>query len=86
MIDDKEEQRNPKLAAKRELKEESGYTGEFRVIPAFVFKSPKGGFVYYNFIGLLKKEFEADLDWETEATKWMTLSELKSLSPNEAIT
>lgn len=79
MIDDKKEQQNPELAAKREMREESGLDTDFDVIPAYVFKTD--GFKYYNFIGLVPDEFKAYLDWENEEAKWMTLSELKRLSP-----
>lgn len=79
MIDDKKEQANPELAAKREMQEETGLTGDFQVIPAYVFKTD--GFTYYNFIGLVDKEFKASLDWENEDSKWVTLAELHRLTP-----
>lgn len=79
MIDDKKEQANPEIAAKREMREETGLSDDFEVIPAYVFKTD--GFQYYNFIGLVDKEFKASLDWENEDSKWVTLDELKKLRP-----
>ncbi len=73
--------RTPEQAAREELHEEAGYKGHFDVIPAYVFKTPSGSFTYYNFIGLLDDEFEPELDWETESTKWITLQELYDLKP-----
>ena len=79
MIDDKREQNKPELAAKREMREETGLDSDFKVIPAYVYKTD--GFQYHNFIGLVDEEFKASLDWENEDSKWVTLAELKRLSP-----
>lgn len=79
MIDDKKEQRNPEIAAKREMREETGMDKDFKVIPAYVYKTD--GFQYHNFIGLVDDEFKASLDWENEDSKWVTLDELKKLRP-----
>ena len=54
-MDNKE---TPKEAAKRELIEETGYKGNFELIPAYVFESPNKDFTYYNFIGIVEKEFK----------------------------
>lgn len=67
-------------AAKREFKEESGYKGSVDLYPAFIFKSPNGSFEYYNFIGIVGKEFIPNLDWETETFKWVTYDELINLN------
>jgi 8-oxo-dGTP pyrophosphatase MutT (NUDIX family) len=78
MIDHEEE---PHEAARREMEEESGFSGKFKIIPAHVYRSPKGGFTYFNFIGIVDQEFQAEFDWETEDAKWMTLDELVKLNP-----
>lgn len=78
MIDEDE---TPHEAARRELEEESGYSGKFKIIPAHVYRSPKGGFAYFNFLGIVESEFQAEFDWETENAKWMTLDELEKLKP-----
>jgi 8-oxo-dGTP pyrophosphatase MutT (NUDIX family) len=67
---------NPKKAALRELREELGYKGQIKLMKAFVFKSPGGGFQFHNFIGLVEDEFKAKLDWETSKVKWVTAPEL----------
>jgi len=79
MIDNDTEKRNPEIAAKRELQEESGIKNDFKVVPAYKYRT--SGFKYYNFIGLVPKEYKPVLDWENEDSKWVTLDELKSLMP-----
>jgi len=70
---------DPAESAKRELHEEAGYNGYFQLVPAYVFKSPDGGFVYHNFIGIVDHEFKPTLDWETESSKWISFDELIEL-------
>lgn len=71
----------PEEAANRELTEESGYTGKFEIIPAFIYVSPDEKFKYNNFIGIVEDEFQPEYDWETEYAKWMTLDELLKAKP-----
>lgn len=67
--------------AERELVEETGYDGDVRMIPALVFTSEGGGFRYYNFVGLIDREYEPLLDWENDDFAWLNLSELERLEP-----
>lgn len=78
---DDEDLMNLQGEAKREFEEETGYSGSISLIPAYVFKSPGGGFEYHNFIGILSKEFNPKHNWETENHKWLTLEELFKLEP-----
>lgn len=66
-----------KQACLRELEEETCYRGEIDLVDAYVFKS--GDFTYYNFFGIVPKEFEPELDWENEDAIWITLEELINL-------
>jgi len=70
--------------AKREMNEEIGMVPELiRVIPAYVFTSPRGSFKYHNFIAVTLREFVPNLsDGESINYKWLTLPELKKL-PNK---
>ena len=68
------------IAARREFREETGFSGQLRLIPAYVFRAKGGNFVYHNFIGIVSEEFEPELDWETEDFRWMTWDELNKLN------
>jgi 8-oxo-dGTP pyrophosphatase MutT (NUDIX family) len=70
----------PEEAAKRELYEESGHKDILlKMIPSYIYEIP--GFKYYNFIGIVKNEFNPILDWETEDYKWVTFDELNKIRP-----
>ena len=79
------ETNDPKEAARIEFKEESGYSGKIEMIPSYVFnkKNNEGKvvFTYHNYIGILDKEFEPMLDWETQDFKWVTFEEMMKINP-----
>ena len=60
----------PKQGVVREVREEAGYTGRFKLIPLFVFKH-SSGFRYHNFLAVVDDEFEPELDWETQGYEWV---------------
>lgn len=60
-------------AIRREVVEETGYTGTFELVPLLLFKH-KSGFQYQNFLAIVEKEFEPELDDETEAYLWCSLN------------
>ncbi len=64
----------PKENAVKEMREELGYDGEIETVPSFIFK--KGNFIYHNFLGIVEKEFEPDLNWEVADYEWVTYDEL----------
>lgn len=70
-IDDGE---NPEIAAKRELKEEAGYSGKIEMIPLQPFKD--GDFVYHNFLAIVDNEFKPKINSETKSTVWTTLDKV----------
>jgi ADP-ribose pyrophosphatase YjhB (NUDIX family) len=70
---------NVMTAVKREFTEETGCTKSIVMLPAYVFKTSNGSFVYHNFIGLVPKEFDPRVDWETERFEWMTYEQMMKL-------
>lgn len=68
-------------AVNREFKEETNHGGSIQLIPAYVYRSPDGGFQYHNFIGLVATEFDPHLNWETERFEWLTYEEVLKISP-----
>jgi 8-oxo-dGTP pyrophosphatase MutT (NUDIX family) len=67
---------NPLDAAKRELYEEAGYIGNAQMIPLSIFQ--KDTFKYFNFLAIVKDEFEPTLNWETQDYIWTRLDNLPS--------
>jgi 8-oxo-dGTP pyrophosphatase MutT (NUDIX family) len=87
MMSDKElkmgEGAGSREAALREFKEETGQDDPFtRLVSSYVYKSPDGGFQYYNFIGIVPDEFEPKLNKEHSEFKWFSLSDLKLVPRN----
>lgn len=65
---------DPQEAMKREAEEETGYHGEMKVDPIFVFKS--GKFQYHNFVVTVPKEFDPKDSWESQGHVWTTIDDL----------
>jgi 8-oxo-dGTP pyrophosphatase MutT (NUDIX family) len=70
---------NLEMAARREFIEETEYSGNLQLIPAYRYSEP--GFIYQNFIGIVDKEFDPELNWESEGFKWVSIQELSSVRP-----
>ena len=64
---------DPKMAALRELKEETGYNGNVDLQLFDVFQS--GNFNFYNFLGKVEEEFSPILDLENESAEWFSLND-----------
>ena len=74
----KAESNDMKKEALREFREETGFKGDLELFPAYIYEDKN--LKFYNFIGLVD-EFKPKLDHETDKAKWVTLTELKQLSP-----
>jgi 8-oxo-dGTP pyrophosphatase MutT (NUDIX family) len=75
----KVDEENLEEAARREFVEETKYSGNIQIIPAYRYS--ESGFIYQNFIGIIDDEFEPHLDWESEGFKWVDASELRTIKP-----
>lgn len=81
-----EEGESSQQCARREFKEESGYTGNIQLTNPVPIKTPDG-YVFVNYVGLVPNEFRpttigkktVDGDVEVQAAKWVTKEELKKL-------
>lgn len=69
----------PEVAALREFWEETCSSIEPKLIPLYIFEDED--FIYYNFLGLVPKEFTPCINWETERWEWLTIDELLKLEP-----
>jgi 8-oxo-dGTP pyrophosphatase MutT (NUDIX family) len=69
---------DPKAAARRELKEETGYNGNINIQLFDVFQN--GNFKFYNFLGKVEEEFEPILDWENDSAEWFSLDSMSKLN------
>jgi 8-oxo-dGTP pyrophosphatase MutT (NUDIX family) len=64
---------DPKMAAEREVREETGYRGSLEMIPAYVFTQQT--FRYSNFIGIVDTEYRPSLGWESQGYRWCKYGE-----------
>ncbi len=63
----------PLQAIEREIKEETGYKGKYKLIPSYVYT--KGDFKYHNYIIEVASEFKPKLCWETENFGWFPIDD-----------
>lgn len=68
----------PEQAVKREVAQETKYTGKLELHPLYVFTSPKGDFRYSNFLAVIDEEYEPTLDWENDGFKWVEFGDWPS--------
>ena len=61
----------PKDAVIREVEEEVGYDGEYKLIYLWTFEDREQGFKYHNFMALVSTEFSPKLNWENESSRWV---------------
>ena len=68
---------SPEDTARRELREETRYTGDAEFRPLWTFEH-SSGFRYYNFLAIVDREFVPRMDWETQGYEWFDLSDRSS--------
>lgn len=67
-IDNKE---TPAQAVEREVEEETGFSGNYKINHVWTYEDPKAGFKYYNYVVVVPHEFTPKLNWENDTSKWV---------------
>jgi 8-oxo-dGTP pyrophosphatase MutT (NUDIX family) len=70
----------PKETARRELEEETGFSGKIELIPFHVRETNSK--IYHLFIGLVDEEFEPKLNEEHSKSKWLSFKKAKTYKPH----
>jgi 8-oxo-dGTP pyrophosphatase MutT (NUDIX family) len=76
-----DEGESPAIGAKREFIEETNFSGNIKLIPAYVFHNQAKGYTYHNFIGIIENEFRPHINWEFDDLRWVNLDDLIRLNP-----
>jgi 8-oxo-dGTP pyrophosphatase MutT (NUDIX family) len=58
-------------AARREVEEETGHSGNFELEELWTYRDERSGFRYTNFLAIVPSEFKPKLDWETQGYRWV---------------
>lgn len=64
----------PEEGCRREVREEVGLDGDYKLTPAMIFEKP--GFTFYNYIAILEEEFDPVLNEEHDDFLWVRREEL----------
>jgi 8-oxo-dGTP pyrophosphatase MutT (NUDIX family)/GH24 family phage-related lysozyme (muramidase) len=59
----------PKDTVEREVEEETGFTGRYKIHPLYVYRD--GEFSYHNYLVIVPFEFTPQLNWENEGSAWV---------------
>jgi len=70
-----DEGETPRDAVVREVEEETGFDGEYKINPLWTFEDPEYGFKYHNYLVLIPFEFTPKLNWENDDSKWVEWGE-----------
>ena len=65
---------SPEEALEREIREETGYTGDYELRHVFDYRD--GKFVFHNYLIVVPDEFEPRHSWETQGHAWVALDEV----------
>lgn len=60
---------SPKQAVEREVEEETGFTGQYKIHPLYTYRD--GTFAYHNYLVVVPFEFTPQLNWENDSSSWV---------------
>lgn len=60
---------SPKQAVEREVEEETGFSGQYKIHPLYTYQD--GEFKYYNYLVVVPFEFTPQLNWENDNSSWV---------------
>ena len=63
----------PVQTVEREIEEETGISGPYKISPLYVYKD--GSFKYHNYLVVIPFEFTPQLNWENDDSKWVEYGE-----------
>ena len=64
-----------KDAIVREVEEETGYDGKYKINFLWTFEDPSEDFQYHNYLVVVPSEFTPKLNWENDNSKWVEWGE-----------
>lgn len=62
---------SPTQAVEREVEEETGLSGDYKINHIWTYEDPEAGFKYYNYVVVVPHEFTPKLNWENDNSKWV---------------
>lgn len=61
----------PAQAVEREVEEETGFSGNYKINHVWTYEDPEARFKYYNYVVVVPHEFTPKLNWENDTSKWV---------------
>ena len=65
----------PAQAVEREIEEETGFNGDYKITPIYTYEDPNNDFKYYNYVVIVPYEFTPQLNWEHSKSQWVEYGE-----------
>jgi len=62
---------SPSQTVEREVEEETGLSGDYKINHVWTYEDPKSEFKYYNYVVIVPHEFTPKLNWENDTSKWV---------------
>ena len=70
-----DEGESPKEAVVREVEEETGYSGDYKLAFLWTYTDRSEGFQYHNYLAIVPEEFLPERSWENDRGKWVEWGE-----------